>query len=264
MRYHLKLIRYFMQASMQQEMAYRTNFLISFIHSLLNFGTGTLGLLVLFEQVESVRGWDFDSTLAVLGVYLIVGALRGLFISPSLDALAGVDGEVWSGRLDFTLIRPVDFQFLASFRQWRLFALFDLVLGLGVLVAAIIQLGSAVTTGHLITFVVLLFASLIVLYAILLVFAGLTFWSPGFLFTWVFDGVFQMGRYPVGLYPGWLRLVLVWVIPVGFMTSIPAQSLTGDVSTVTLIASLGLAVVSFLGASMLFRAGVRRYASASS
>jgi ABC-2 type transport system permease protein len=193
-----------------------------------------------------------------------VGAVRGLFIGPSLESLAGMDGEVWSGRLDFTLMRPVNFQFLASLRQWRLFALFDLVLGLGMLIAAIIQLGSEVTPEHLITFVILLIASLTVLYAILLVFAGLTFWSPGFLFTWVFDGLFQMARYPVGLYPGWLRLVLVWIIPVGFITSVPAQALSGDVSTLTLIASLGLAVGAFLGASVVFRSGVRRYASASS
>lgn len=264
MRYHLKLIRYFVQASIQQETAYRANFLISLFHSLLNFGTGLLSLVVLFDQVEAVRGWNFDSTLAVVGVYLTVGAMRGLFIGPSLESLAGMDGEVWSGRLDFTLLRPVNIQFLASLRQWRVFALFDLVLGLGMLVVAIFQMGSVVTPENLITFVILLFTSLTVLYAILLIFAGLTFWSPGFLFTWVFDGVFQMARYPVGLYPGWLRLVLVWIIPVGFITSVPAQALSGDVSTVTLSASLGLAAALFFGASMVFRAGVRRYASASS
>ena len=30
------------------------------------------------------------------------------------------------------------------------------------------------------------------------------FWSPGFLFTWVFDAVFQLARYPVGFYPIYL------------------------------------------------------------
>jgi len=91
-----------------------------------------LGISILFTQVEDMRGWDFASTLAVLGVYLTLSALRSLFMSPSFDALAGMDGEVWLGTLDFTLLRPVDTQFLASFRQWRLFALFDLLLGLGV------------------------------------------------------------------------------------------------------------------------------------
>ena len=37
-----------------------------------------------------------------------------------------------------------------------------------------------------------------------------------------------MGRYPVGLYPGWLRLVMTWIVPVGVMTTVPAQALTGE------------------------------------
>jgi len=261
---YLRLIRCFVQTSLQQELAYRANFFIALLHSLLNLGTGLLGLVVIFEQVESVRGWDFASTLAVLGVFLIVSALRGLFISPSLDTLAGIDGDVWSGRLDFTLLRPVDTQFLASFRQWRLFALFDLALGLGVLVVAIIKLDSTLTVFDLLTFLLALCASILTLYAILVVFTSLVFWSPGFLFTWVFDGIFQMARYPVGLYPGVLRLLLTWVIPLGLITTVPAETLSGSQSSATLFGGLAVAALLFAGASLLFHRGLRRYASASS
>ncbi len=69
------------------------------------------------------------AALALLGVYLTVSALRGLFIGPGLESLAGMDGEIWSGAFDFTVLRPVDTQFLVSVRKWRLFALFDLRLG---------------------------------------------------------------------------------------------------------------------------------------
>jgi ABC-2 type transport system permease protein len=263
MRY-LRLIGSFARASAQGEMAYRANFVISLLHSLLNLGTGVLGLVVLFDQVETVRGWDFPATLALLGVYLTIGALRGLFIGPSLDALAGLEGEVWSGRFDFTLLRPVDVQFLASFRHWRPLALVDLALGLGVLGIAATQLGQALTLVRLAAFLITLGVGVTILYAILLAFTGLVFWSPGFLFTWVFDGVFQMARYPVGLYPGWLRLALTWVVPVGVMTTVPAQALTGELSAGMLIGSVALATALLAAASALFRWGLRRYASASS
>ena len=111
----LKLTALFIGASAQHELAYRANFWVSLLNSALNFGTGLLGVIVLFEQVESVRGWEFAQTLAVLGVYMTVSALRGLFCSPSLDSLAG-----WTGRLrgEFRLrvLRPVDTQFVASVR----------------------------------------------------------------------------------------------------------------------------------------------------
>ncbi len=260
----LRLMASFIRASLQQDLAYRANFLISLLHSLLNLAAGVLGVYVLFSQVETLQGWNFAGTLAILGVYLTVSALRGLFIGPSLDALVGIDGEVLLGKFDFTLLRPVSTQFLASFRHWRLFTLVDLGLGLGVLVAAVAQPGQGLTLPRLLAFAIALLSGVAILYAILLAFTALVFWSPGMMFTWVFDGIFQMARYPVGIYPGWLRLVLTWIVPVGVVTTVPAQALTGLVLPNTLLASAVLAAVAVLGASALFRLALRRYASASS
>lgn len=262
--YYFALIRQFAKASIQNELAYRANFWLSLFHSVLNLITGILGLAVLFEQVETIRGWDMASTMTLLGVYLILGALRRLFIAPSLDALAGMDGEIWTGKFDFTLLRPVDAQFLASVRHWRPFALVDLVLGVAVLVLALSQLGNTLALDGILAFFISLSAAVTILYSLQLAFAALTIWNPGFLFAWVLDGLFQMARYPVGLYPNWLRFVLTWIIPVGVMTTIPAQALTARTSAAVLAGSVGLAAVLFLIASLLFRFGLRRYASASS
>jgi ABC-2 type transport system permease protein len=262
--YYLHLIRSFFTASAQDEMAHRSNFWISMLNSILNLATGVLGVAVLFGQVDNINGWDFASTLSILGVYLTVGALRGLFIGPSLDALAGMDGEVWTGKLDFTLLRPVDVQFQASFRHWRPFRLFDLALGIGVLVSASLSLGQFLTIQNFLTFLITLMVGMLILYAILLIFAGLVFWSPGFLFTWVFDGIFQLARYPVGVYPEWVRLILTWIIPVGVITTVPAQALGGRMPFAALATATLIAVGLLIGGTMVFRIGLQRYASASS
>jgi ABC-2 type transport system permease protein len=253
-----------MQASFQEEAAYRANFLISLFYSLLNLATGILGIVVIFGQVSQVHGWDLPSTLALLGVYLTVSALRGLFIGPGLESLSGMDGEIWSGAFDFTILRPVNTQFLVSLRKWRLFALFDLLLGLGVLFVAVIQLQVTLTLWQVLAFLLTLLSGSLILYAILLIFAALIFWSPGVLFTWVFDGLFQLARYPLGMYPGWLQMVLTWIVPVGVITTLPAQALMGNLTIPSLLTSLGLALLLVSVASILFRLGLRRYASASS
>jgi len=262
--HHLRLIGEFLKISTQAEMAYRANFFIRILNALLNLVTGVLSLTVIFNQVESIKGWDLPSTMALLGVYLLLTALRGLFISPSLESVAGMDGEIWQGTFDFTLLRPVDKQFLVSFRHWRVLVLFDLVLAMGVLGYAIHLLGSNLDFMMVLRFILTLVAAITLLYSALLVFSAMVFWNSGFLFTWVINDLFQLARYPVGLYPGWLRLILTWVIPVGLMTTIPAQALSGTLSWGWLLITLIFTGVVFLGASWLFRQGLRRYASASS
>jgi ABC-2 type transport system permease protein len=262
--HYFRLMAIFARTSFQEEAAYRANFFLHLMYSLLNLGTGILGVAVLFSQIQTLNGWDFAGTMALLGVYLTAGSLRNLVIGPSLDALAGMDGDVWSGRLDYTLIRPVDTQFMASFRRWRLFSLFDMVLGMGVLGVAVVRIHEGLEPGHWLMFVIAMLAGGAILYAILLAFTALVFWGPGVLFTWVFDGVFQMARYPLGLYPGWLRLLLTWVIPVGIITTVPAGTLSGVTSPKMLAGMIAFAIVLVFASSAMFRFGLRHYKSASS
>ena len=86
-------------------------FLISLMHSLLN-ATGCWGGRAVRAGRDGAR-LGLGATLAVLGVYLTVGALRDTVTSQ--PGRAGRDGRrSRTGRLDFTLLRPVDIQFLAS------------------------------------------------------------------------------------------------------------------------------------------------------
>jgi len=262
--YHARLVGALARASLQKELAYRANLAIGVFHSLLGLATGAAGVWVLFGQVPSVRGWDLPATVALLGVYLIAEALRGLFIGPGLDSLAGLSGDLWTGRLDFTLLRPVNTQFLVSVREWRFLALFDLALGGAVLAYGMSQSGASPSALDIAAFAVALGAGIVVLYAILLAFTALVFWSPGLMLTWVFGGIMQMARYPVALYPGWLRLALTWIVPVGIITTVPAEALTGRLAPGALAGAIALALALLAGATVLFRAGLRRYASASS
>ncbi|NOK60894.1 MAG: hypothetical protein GFH27_549289n124 [Chloroflexi bacterium AL-W] len=119
-------------------------------------------------------------------------------------------------------------------------------------------------------FVISLFNSLLglisstILYSLLLLFSSLAFWSNGFLVNWIFDGLFQLARHPMGFYPVWLRLILTWVLPIGMMTTMPVETLTGIGETTQLPLAGLLAVTSFVVASWLFQRGLRRYDSASS
>ncbi|HSM25798.1 MAG TPA: ABC-2 family transporter protein [Anaerolineaceae bacterium] len=172
--------------------------------------------------------------------------------------------EIWNGNFDFILVRPVNIQFLVTFRIWRFFSLFDLALGVGVLVYATSQSNDPIIWLNWLLFAIALLAATLIIYALLLGLSALAFWSPGFLITWVFDALFQLARYPIGIYPPLVRILLTWIIPIGLITTIPAQALNGQIGVVMVLISSTIAGVLFIAASWLFRQGVNRYHSASS
>ncbi|MFL5704936.1 MAG: ABC-2 family transporter protein [Ktedonobacteraceae bacterium] len=69
---------------------------------------------------------------------------------------------------------------------------------------------------------------------------------------------------PVGLYLAWLRLVLTGIIPVGLMTTIPAQAIRGELSPGMLLGCVVFALTLRSGASLAFHWGLLKYTGVSS
>ena len=42
--------------------------------------------------------------------------------------------------------------------------------------------------------------------------------------TELFEGVYQTGRFPIGVYPGWLRYSMTYLVPIGFAITVPADA----------------------------------------
>jgi ABC-2 type transport system permease protein len=75
--------------------------------------------------------------------------------------------------------------------------------------------------------------------------------------------MYEAGRWPISLYPGWLRYGLTFIIPIAFATTIPAEALTGRLTWQTLLGALALAIFFFAISRVIWRVGLRRYSGAS-
>lgn len=80
----------------------------------------------------------------------------------------------------------------------------------------------------------------------------------------LFGGLLRAGQYPVGIYPGWMRLGLTFLVPLAFAVTVPAVALTDRLDRGTVVMAFGLAAALATGSRAYFRRGLRRYSSASS
>ncbi|MEK4104670.1 ABC-2 family transporter protein [Paenibacillus sp. FSL L8-0493] len=261
---YMRLLRLFFSTALLKEASFRGDFLIKILYTAINL-TGTIGgIAILFSNTNSLNSWTFADTLALSGVYYFILAMKNLFVGPSLGSLAGMEGELWTGGFDLTLLKPIETQFYVSTRYWSPLNLFDVMVGVAVMVLGVSQMQEAIGISTCLMFVWAICNALLLLYSILLLLSSLAFWYAGSPMLSIFDSIMQMGRFPVNVYQKPIQLALTWIVPVAFIVSIPAEALVGRVSLSYLFGGSLLAAVLLMLASAFFKLAVKKYASASS
>jgi ABC-2 type transport system permease protein len=218
-------------------------------------------LAVVFSHTDTLGGWKPDELLALVGVYLLVGGAINLVIQPSMERLIE---SVREGTLDFTLTKPEDAQLLVSVQAVQIWKLVDVALGTGVLVVALARLGEHIGFWQAAAFAVTLLAGGAIVYSFWLILATCSFWFVRVEnILVIFQSMYEAGRWPVSLYPGWLRFALTFIVPVAFATTVPAEALSGRLTWPTLLEAVALAVALLAASRWFWRVGIRNYSGAS-
>jgi ABC-2 type transport system permease protein len=258
---YLRLLVAFFWVGVAGEVAYRVNFFFQLFQSVVSLGVAVTGLSVIFSFTDTLGGWGQEEILALVGVYLLVGGIIGLVIQPGMEQFIE---SVHDGTLDFTLTKPEDAQLLVSIRRLNIWSLIDIALGLGVLIFALVRLGEKVGGLQAGEFLLVLLLGAIIIYSFFLILATLSFWFVRVEnFLTIFQSMYEAGRWPVSLYPGWLRYGLTFIVPVAFATTVPAEALTGKLGWVTLAIALAIAVGLFILSRIFWHFGLRHYSGTS-
>jgi ABC-2 type transport system permease protein len=258
---YLHLLWIYFKLGALNELQYRVNFFVQLVQSLIGLALALGGLGVVFAHTETLGGWRQAEILALLGVYFLVGGAINLVVQPSMQRLME---QVRLGTLDFTLTKPADAQLLVSVQQVQVWKLIDVVLGLGVLAVALVQLGAGVGAGQALAFGVSLLAGGAIVYSFWLILATCAFWFVRVEnILVIFQSLYEAGRWPVGIYPPWLRYTLTFLVPVAFATTVPAEALAGRLTGETLLGAIALAAALLAASRQFWRVGVRHYSGAS-
>jgi ABC-2 type transport system permease protein len=137
-------------------------------------------------------------------------------------------------------------------------------MGLIVLLVAVVQIREQIGPGQALAFAAALILGTLMIYSFWLMMTTFAFWfiNIGDILE-LFQGMYAAGRWPVGIYPGWLRLGLTFLVPVAFAVTVPAEALTGRLTLATLGGAFLLAAGLLALARLIWRLGLRYYSGAS-
>jgi viologen exporter family transport system permease protein len=257
----IKLAWTYLRLGVLNEMQYRANFFVAIIQSLLSVAVAIAVLALVYSHTAALNGWTQSELLVVLGVQILLGGVIHASVQPNMERLTQ---DVRDGKLDFALTKPADSQVIVSLRELRLWQLVDVVSGTIVIAVGLSRLQTSIGVGNAFAFLALLLIGASLLYCFWLVLATGSFWVVDMWFlSDLFEGVYQVGRWPIGVYPGWLRYSMTYLVPIGFAVTVPAQAVTGRLQWSTVLVAVGFAVVVFFVTRRFWRFGLSRYSGAS-
>jgi len=257
----IRLAWVYFRIGAMNELQYRVNFFVQVFQSFLALGTGLVGLGLVFDHTHELGGWSRPELLAVMGVHILMGGLIRTTIQPNMERLMG---DVQEGTLDYALTKPADSQVLVRVREVRIWQTVDLVMGLIVLLIALAQIQGIVGIGQALGFAVALLLGGLMIYCFWLMITTGAFWIIRMEHVLeLFQGVYQAGRWPVGIYPGWLRTGLTFLVPVAFAVTVPAEAVTSRLTPETLLTAVALTAFLLTLARRVWRTGLRHYSGAS-
>lgn len=261
MQRYFTTLRVFWGASVATEAEYRINFVLAVLNSLLNLGGSLFGLFLFYRTGYQPGGWPWEAALVVLGIYTVMDGMYGTFLAPNLSRIVQL---IQDGTLDFVLLKPMDSQFWLSARNLSLWGLPNVAFGLVMIGYAAVKLG--VTAGALAHGLLFFIPGLLVLYSLWFILGTFSIWFVKiYNVTFVLRSILEAGKYPLDAYPAGFRFFFTFLIPVAFLTTIPARAVTGGgLDPVLLGAAFALGVALLAVSRAFWRFALRFYTSASS
>jgi ABC-2 type transport system permease protein len=260
--HYLRLIATFIRINIQTSLAYRADAAINILLNFMWLAWELLSLSIIFSHTSTLGGWGPGELIALLGVFRLVNTMMMALIWPNTEDF---NARVRDGSLDYLLLQPVNSMFLVSFSRITVWRVWDLVLAVILIAVGIRMAGDVATPASILAFVLLAVSGAVVIYSLWIVLIALTFWFTKFdNNVTILQALLDAGRYPVSVYPAWLRVILTFLIPIAVATTVPLQALRSDLGPAQLALYLAVGAASLVIASRVWKAGVKRYSGASS
>jgi len=263
---YLRLAAAFCRYSLARELAFRSNFIVKILVELI-WLTILVGFYALvFTKTSTVAAWGEWEYLFFVGCYF---ALEGVMETLFLENCSEFTELVRSGDLDFFLLKPIDEQFLISFRKIDWSTAPNVLLGAAVMATALGKMEWAFDLGRVAAFVLLFGCGVVLAYSFMLMLASASVYfvrnQSLFELWWL---VTSLMRYPKEVFRGGWGAPMGWfftfVVPMLLVVNVPAAVMVKLFDPTLVAYAIAATVVGAFGSRRFFRYALRRYRSASS
>jgi ABC-2 type transport system permease protein len=262
MRAYLSLLWLQLRTSLVLAMQYRADFVTDGFVEVFWTVTALAPLFVVFRARPVVAGWTFGEALMVTGFFTLLQAILEGAINPSMTLVVE---QIRKGTFDFVLLKPKDAQFLVATARVLPWRAVNVLTATALFVYGFVLLGHAPSAAHVLTATALTLAAAVILQSLWMLSVSLAFYVVKVdNLTVLFGAVFDAARWPSSVFRGMLHVLFTFVIPLGVMTTFPANALLGKTTFAEVAGAVAAAIIAFAASRIVWQNAIAHYTSASS
>jgi len=251
--------------SLSRDMEYKTNFIGSLFVDGIYYVTWYYFFEVIYSKTTMLGDFDREAIL----VFLISTFFVDTLFMMLFDGAGYLKEHIRTGSLDFILLRPVNSQFLISFRYIRSYAIVSFII-LSIILINILQLfhPDSLNVFNLSLFFVSLMLGVTIWYCIEFIMSCLTFYFRDFRTGgWLTHEIMKFSMRPDSIYTGLVRKILFTILPMALVASVPSRILLYGINSTNLkylCAQIVVVALLFLLTRIFWKNGMKKYESAQS
>lgn len=244
-------------------MEYRANFIVGVLSEVGYLFPKCLYISVVYTLDFRVNGLTPDSILLFIGTYSIITGIMSAHIFVNY---VKISGYVRDGGLDMLITKPISLQFMVTLRYVDFsVAIPNVVGGLVMVIVAWSRLALPLDFFSIGGYILLMLDGLVVTYGLLMTISLMAFWivNAGALQDIVVS-FWDFNTMPMGIYTKWLKRVGVYIIPIFFVSNFPCLYLLKQLSFSYAVWAVIVPIWMLVLFRIVWKAAIKRYASASS
>lgn len=257
---YLKIYKTLLKLNLMYLLEYRTNFLNSFISSVIWGSLSFVSILLLTAHTNSIYGWTRNELLLLTAVYNIITGMFHVIFSRSFEHFSRI---IHFADLDSFLLKPIDPQFSMSFWYFNYTGFFRVIVG--ILVAVILLQGKIISSPFIIPlFIVFLILGVIILYSIWFLASTLIIKYTNL--TNLVGLLYEMNgfaRFPQDMYQGLGTFAFTFLLPLTIIITTPTRVLLERFTYTDFYITIGIAIFLFALCRISWVFALRFYTSAS-
>lgn len=245
--------------SISRNIQYRFNFLAGTVITVLFSLIGPLVQYLLFTQTKGFPNWDLNQIILFQGVLLLTVGLKNTLFGNTKNQFIGL---IRNGDFDRLLLKPFSPVGLLMATSFTMEGVGTLVAGMAIVVYAMIKLNIVVSFWAMVLFGICIIAGLLFNAALDIIHCSviiLTVADGGV--QGIMNAYLRFSEYPLEIYPKYIQLLFITLLPLAIFIYYPAQALLGRVDLKLLYCFFGV-MVFFALSLRLWNSVLKKYVSA--